>query len=151
MPNYVQSVELLDVAETLKGLHPELKYLQVGYLFRDKAIVSRGAVTAGMCVRVDDRNHALNGFDVIVEIAKDLWDMLPASMRTMVMDHELCHIGLEMEGDDTPALDNKGRLKVFIKRHDFEDFEAVLDRHPDSRKTFKSFAVQYLDSLKKAE
>lgn len=144
MPSYSDSPELLAVGlEVVKKHHPDLASINVGYLFRDKAPVSRGRIVMGMCVKVDDRNHVYSGKDVIIEVGRDAWDQLDDELRVVLVDHELSHIGVDLDDKGNPILTDNGRPKVFIKPHDIEEFSTILDRYGDVHKRFRK-AVEAL-------
>jgi len=138
MASYQDSPELLTVGMALiKKNHPDLASLNIGFLFRDAASISRGYVTMGMAVKVDDRNHVFNGKDVIVEIARDVWDRLDEELQTILMDHELSFVGVELDEKGNTQLTANGRPKVFIKHPDVSEFSTVLDRYGDTHKRFR--------------
>lgn len=135
MPAYEDSPDLQAVGlELIKKFHPDLKSINIGYLFRDKASYSHGRLTLGMAVRVDDRNYVYGGRDVMIEIGKDTWDQLSTDERQIVLDHELHHIQVELDEKGSTVLDKNGRPKVFLKRHDVEEFYSILERYGDKHK-----------------
>lgn len=150
---YQDSPELLAVGQQLVAMHhPDLSSINVGYLFRDSAPVSRGRVTMGMTVKVDDRNHVYSGKDVLIEVGRDVWDQLDPELREVLIDHELSHIGVDLDEKGSTILTANGRPRVFIKPHDIEEFSIVLDRYGDTHKRFRK-AVEGIqvaaDSTKK--
>lgn len=152
MAAYQDSPELQSVGLALiQKNHPDLKSLNVGYLFRDAASVSRGHITMGMAIKVDDRNYVFGGKDVIVEIARDVWDRLDAELQTVLMDHELSHIGVELDEKGNTVLTNNGRPKIFIKHHDIEEFSTILDRYGDVHKRFRTAVEAMLSDIKPAK
>lgn len=135
--------------------YPLLKMLKIAYVFREEAPISDGKVTCGMAVRVDDRNWSLHKFDAMIEIGKDVWDEAEEDFKNALMDHELAHIGIRLDEDGQPAMDEKtGRLKVFMRKHDIEEFEEVLERHGAYHKGLRDFLVAFgksKDSAKKSK
>jgi len=146
MPAYQDSPELLAIGTRLVKDHfPNLLSINVGYLFRDQAPMSRGRLTLGMTVKVDDRNHVYSGKDVIIEIGRDAWDRLDDELRSILIDHELCHIGVDLDEKGNPELTNNGRPKVYIRPHDIEEFTEILDRYGEVHKRFRK-AVEAMQS-----
>lgn len=145
MPMYETSKEVRAVAEQLiSSNHPKLAGLKIEYLFRDEAAVSNGKVTVAMACRVDDRNWALTRTDFIIEVAKDVWDSAEPRFREAVLDHELCHIGLNCDENGAVKKDAKtNRAKGYIRKHDMEEFEDVVVRHGSYRKDLRSFIEAY--------
>ena len=152
MPKYEKSTDLKNLAETLiEKHHPNLKEVKIAYEFRDEASVSNGKVVAGRTVRVDDRNYALHGHDVIIEIAKDVWDEATDKFRIAIMDHELSHVGVRLEEYGEPQRDLKtDRVKVYLKHHDIEEFADVLERYGAYHADLRAFLAAF-ERNKKAE
>lgn len=90
-----------------------------------------------MTVKVDDRNHIYSGKDVIIEVARDIWDRLDDDLREVLVSHELCHIGVELDDKGATVLTPNGRPKVFLKHHDVEEFSAVIENFGDTYKEFR--------------
>lgn len=152
MPHYVEAPEVENVAKAIlaKGLqqHAHKEKVNIGYLFRDKAPISKGRVTYGMTIKVDDRNHVFNGRDVIIEISQDTWERMTPELKEALVDHELCHVGFTLNEQGTGLdLAENGRPKVHVMPHDFEDFEGVLDRHPSARTAFRKLTETYLADI----
>lgn len=145
MPGYDIAKEVKDVAEELIGhFYPKLAGLNIQYLFRDEAAVSNGKVTVAMACRVDDRNWALSHVDFIIEVAKDVWNAAEPRFRRAVIDHELQHIGLHCDEQGAIKKDAKtNRVKGYIRKHDMEEFEAVVSRHGSYRGDLRSFLDAY--------
>lgn len=142
MTAYEGSKELEDLANGIIMLHQRhLLGVQVSYMFRPLAAISNGKVIAGMCIRVDDRNWSIHKNDFLIEIAKDVWEAAPTDeFRLALMDHELSHAGVRRDEDDQFIKDPiSGRIRTYIRRHDIEEFEEVLERHGAYHKDLRSF------------
>jgi len=142
---YIEDKELKLLGNAIIGeSRPNLQMLSISYLFRDKATVTDGKVITGRCIRVDDRNWALHKKDVLIEIARDIWEEMDARFQKALMDHELGHIGLEFDEDKTIKMEETtGRIKVRIRRHDIEEFSDVLERHGAYHKALREFLAAY--------
>jgi hypothetical protein len=93
-----------------------------------------------MAIRVDDRNRTVHGHDFIIEIGKDVWDEATAEFQRALMDHELGHCGVRTDDAGQPLIDEQtGRLKTFIKPHDIEEFEDVLEEHGPYHAALRQF------------
>lgn len=151
MASYQDSPELLAVGlKVVDKNHPDLKSINVGYLFRDAAPISRGRITLGMAVKVDDRNYVYGGKDVIIEIGRDVWDQMDDELREVLIDHELCHIGVDLDEKGNTVLTNNGRPKVFIKPHDIEEFQIILDRYGEVHRKYRK-AVEAMQAVVDAQ
>lgn len=156
MPRYVSDKELEAVAQPiLEKSHSYLKMIKIAYMFREEGAVSEGKVVAGMAVKVDDRNWTLHKYDALIEIAKDVWAEASDNFRNALMDHELSHIRIRFDDQGSIVMDEKtNRIKVFLARHDIEEFEGVLTRHGAYHKDLRSFLnafIQRKEEMKKAK
>jgi hypothetical protein len=67
---------------------------------------------------------------------------MPEDLREVLIDHELCHIGVELDEQGNPELTDQGRPKVFIKPHDIEDFQVIIDRHGETNRRLHQFGQE---------
>lgn len=75
-----------------------------------------------------DRLKEVVEHDLCIDLNKELWNTLNPDQQLAVIDHEFCHVDL-VETEDGPKLDERGRTVYRMKRHDLEEFRAVVDRH----------------------
>lgn len=115
--------------------HLHLAGQPIVYVFREPAARSRGKIVLGKARRVtglnaflvalaasdgaieDDGDEADHTF-FVMEIARPQWDDAPTEARAALVDHELCHFGVD---------DETGQLS--IRSHDLEEFNDVVRRH----------------------
>lgn len=148
MPQYVIDASLEKLANDIIDKHrPELKMLKISYMFRDKAPLSNGIVTAGMCYRQDDKQRTLHGYDFIIEIGRDLWDEATDDFKRALMDHELGHVGIRWQAPNDPEMteDVPPRIKTYCKRHEIEEFSDVLKRHGTYHESLRNFLAAYAE------
>jgi hypothetical protein len=67
-----------------------------------------------------------------VEVARDAWDAYTDFQRVALLDHELCHCGVEE--------DEEGTKKMKLIPHDIEDFEAIATRYGEWDERVSRFA-----------
>lgn len=145
MPVYTAAPEVEKIAQRIiNTTRPILGHVKISYMFRPEAPVSDGKVTGGMCIRVDDRNRTIHDHDFIIEISKDIWDEATDQFKEALVDHELGHVGIRMSkedgAEDDPIYDETtNRPKTFIRKHDIEEFEDVLERHGAFHKGLRDF------------
>lgn len=146
---YVLNLELEALGKKLIGANADLenlKVLKIGYMFREEASIIDGGVIAGKAIRVDDRNWTIHKTDVLIEIARDVWDEASEDFKNALMDHELHHPKVVLDEEQSPVMEEStGRIKVIFRRHDIEEFAIVLERHgayhESLRKFLEAFAV----------
>lgn len=153
MPAYTIDKTIETVANKIIAQHrKDLAMLKICYMFRETAAISDDKTIAGMCCKVDDRNKTVHAFDFLIEIAKDVWDEASDEFRLALIDHELGHVGIRYNAPNEPAMDEKtGRLKTYVRRHDVEEFEDVLERHGAYHKGLRDFLDAFAATAKAAK
>lgn len=154
---YKVAKEVEEVALPLiKKYHPHLLQINIGYLFRSEASVMNDPmggvkVVAGRAVKVDDRNYVFGSMDAMIEIAQDVWERLSPELRVVLVDHELCHIGVKLVGEKNAELTDQGRPRIGMIPHDMEEFECILERYGDTHRLFRKHFRDLNDEVKKAK
>lgn len=145
MTSYETAHEVERIAEKLIAAHhTHLLTVPISYVWRDKAATSKGNIVLGKArkvtglgahlvhlVRDDTPPDEVEFF--VVEIARDAWITLTDDQRTALVDHELCHLGV-----DIPERGDKDRSLV-LRGHDLEEFAAVVERHGVWRPAVETF------------
>lgn len=113
--------------------HQSLEGLKIAWFFKEKATKKTGAqFVLGKAIAVSDRDWMLHKFDVIIEIAYDMWRIANDASRSALLDHELTHVVWDGDIDK-----ETNRPLVWLKDHDIEEFTKVLARrgcwHPALR------------------
>jgi len=141
MPVYKTDKELDSLAKQIIDDHRQrLRAVKIAYMFREEAAISEGKLIVGMTIRVDDRNRIVHGYDFLVELAQDVWLQASNQFRVALMDHELGHVGIRLDADGEPEIDERmARVKTYVARHDIEEFEDVRERHGAYYKELRSF------------
>lgn len=108
---------LVDMAaELIRAHHPWLQDAKIGFMYRSEASGTGRHKTIGHARKVSEDLRVFLDFDFIIWIAADYFVGCSPEQRRALVDHELCHC----YGDD-------GEWK--IRKHDFEEFHAVIQRH----------------------
>ncbi|MFP3915863.1 MAG: putative metallopeptidase, partial [Actinomycetota bacterium] len=142
--SYAPAPEVAKIAEDLIPKHHEhLQGAPILYVFRDVAMVSRGKTIAAKARRVSGLNAFLVAVAAgtedsvdhtffVMEVAEDWWADASEPQRVALVDHELCHFGIDEE-DEGPVLR--------IRAHDIEEFRSVVRRHGLWNEDVESFAA----------
>lgn len=122
-------------------------------VFRDPAAKSKGRVVYGKARKVSGLTAYLVGLEhndrlddgepadfFVVEIAHEPWQGLTGRQRHALVDHELCHLDVELD-------ENGGDRKLCTRGHDLEEFTEVVKRHGLWRPT----VVQFAETAKAAQ
>lgn len=154
---YVETQEPYDIAKPIiEQWHPHLIGFALRIVFRSQARKlgkGRGAsevVALGFAEIVRSRfaffamreeevsmqqNHFEDPYRMFwMELAGDHWGSLTPEQKAALIDHELCHFGVEWpEEKDEPNL--------YIRRHDIEEFEEIVRRHGIWEGSLETFAA----------
>lgn len=103
--------------------------VRIDYLFVDPPPESRGQVKWGKCEVITGLKAYLAAEEddgtqtpfFVVSIADKVWQVLNDAQREALVDHELCHAGVNVG--------EHGELKLSIIPHDVEEFAVIVERH----------------------
>ena len=88
-----------------------------------------GHLRLGQCQKRTDLDRELDGFDFMLLLNKEAWPQLNEGQKRALIDHELCHAQIVFDSDGLPKKNDRDRLVCRIKKHDTEEFRAVVERH----------------------
>jgi hypothetical protein len=83
----------------------------------------------GRCKKATDLDREFREFDLVILLNAKAWKELTAKQRAALVDHELCHAALVVDKNNEPVFDERDRQCYRIRRHDIEEFNAVVKRH----------------------
>lgn len=122
--------EVAKIGKKLIGqFHTHLNGMDIRYVFRDKATKHLGqtvqgtaSVKSGLFAMLATGSTNSEGLTVgIITIAGDEWEKLDVAQRHRLVDHELCHLGVEItEG---------GGRKLVLIPHEIQEFADIWARY----------------------
>jgi predicted metallopeptidase len=134
---YWRAPEVKKIADGLipkNHIHLNRHDVEIKYVFRDPAARSKGRLVYGRAKKVSglpaflvelEHVERVEGEELVdffvVEIAHEPWQGLTERQRVALVDHELCHLDVE--------LTDKGETKLATRGHDLEEFVEVVRRH----------------------
>lgn len=106
-----------------------------------------GRLVLGKCKKASDLDRELAAFDFIILLNKGFWLDFEVSdaQRRALLDHELCHAERAYDQLGEPIIDERGRHVYRIRKHDIEEFAAIVERHGCYKRDLEVFA----DSLRR--
>lgn len=115
----IESPEMLEMAVKVIETHKiNLGPAQVGYLLVYPNISKQ---RAAKCVKASREVKYYSGYDFLIEVSGELWDMLDNDTRKMLLYHELLHID--------PVFKAKNQeWKMQLRRPDFSDYYEINDK-----------------------
>lgn len=150
MAFFERAPEVAVIGEKLIGdveEHADLQGVRIEYVFRDRAVKSKGRVTLGKARRVSGLNAFLvaaadgipddeaNEPFFVVEIAADTWGRLDEAQQVALVDHELCHLLVDVDG------------ALAIRGHDLEEFGCIVSRHGLWKSDVAHFGAEVAEQL----
>ena len=101
-----------------------------------------GRATLGKCKRVGNLERELMEYDFVIILLREFWDEVAVTdeQRAALLDHELCHGALKLDKDGEPVEDERGRKVYRTRKHDIEEFTAIIARHGCYKRDLENFA-----------
>lgn len=101
-----------------------------------------GRLRLGAMKVASDLDRELSEFDLVVVLSREFWTHpnVTDKQREALLDHQLAHGALQRSKNLEPAEDEKGRKCYRIRKHDIEEFSAVVERHGIWKKELENFA-----------
>jgi hypothetical protein len=129
----------------VKKFHEDLKDAKIALMFNHSwSPNADGRMTLGTCQIVNSKNKELAEYDIVIAVNELFWTDPETSeeQRTALLDHELCHARLNRDEDTgEPIIDERDRLVYCLRKHDVEEFEAVIKRHGTYKRDLERFAT----------
>jgi len=110
-----------------------------------------GRCMIGKCKKASDLDRELSQWDFIILLRKSWWyaTETTAEKRKALVDHELCHATVRLDDrTNEPVLDERGRKVYRTRKHDWEEFTEVVDRHGIYTRDLEKAAAAILRSAR---
>lgn len=107
----------------------------------------------GKCVKVSDLYKELADYDFIILLNREVWHdpLFTKEQKTALVDHELCHADVACDDEGATKMDARGRIVYRIRKHDIEEFGAVVARHGCYKRDLEEFAKILREKAKRRE
>ena len=129
---------LIHLAQRLiREHHAHLLDAKMGFMYRSEAAKSGNKLILGKARKVSDEQQVFMDFDFIIWIARKEFELAADDQKAALVDHELCHCW--------GSFDN-----WTMRKHDFEEFNAVIVRHGLWRSDL-SFAAKAFENAGKGQ
>lgn len=102
-----------------------------------------GRITLGKCKKASDLDREFAPFDFVILLQQDFWRMssVTPEQRRALLDHELCHAAVAHDKYGEPKYDDRGRKVYRTRKHDIEEFGAIVERHGLWKRDLEQFAA----------
>lgn len=135
------------LAEVRKEWHSDLAEAKIALAWRKnlKHDVD-GHLKLGMCVKVSELYNKFSEFDFIIVLNKEVWEDpdFTREKKLALVDHELCHAAPALDKDFERKQDELGRYLWRTRKHDIEEFTAIVQRHGCYKRDLERFAEALL-------
>jgi hypothetical protein len=103
-----------------------------------------GRITLGKCKKASDLDRELASFDFVIMLSRDFWHSVrvTALQRMALLDHELMHATVALDAKGEPKLDERRRVVYRIRKHDIEEFGAIVARYGLYKRDLTWFVAQ---------
>lgn len=111
-----------------------------------------GRLVLGKFKKASSMDVQLHGYDAIIMLNHEAWHAIDFTdlQKRALLDHELCHGALAMDKDMEPAVDpNTLRLKYRTRKHDMEEFRAIVERYGLHTWSIEAFAASMMKGAKR--
>lgn len=130
------------LADALKQWHSHLREAKIvaAWMVGNKADKD-GRLILGRMKKTSELDRELAPYDFVLLLNREHWRSLDEAFRLGLVDHELCHA--DQKNDPTTGdqvEDAHGRKLWRIRKHDIEEFAAVVRRHGFYKSDIESFA-----------
>src|SRR5438105_3913729 len=100
-----------------------------------------GIVTLGKCKKASDLDRELAVYDFIILLRESFWTdpLVTDVQRRALLDHELCHAAVKLDDHGEPVEDERGRVVYRVRKHDLEEFTAIVERYGMYKKDLEAF------------
>ncbi len=99
-------------------LHRHLLGAQIGFVFRE-AIATHDRTTLAKASKAGAKLAFFTALDLCIDVNHAAWLKLFPEQRVALIDHELCHFGVEDTDEGT---------RYVLLSHDVEEFGAIVSR-----------------------
>jgi hypothetical protein len=122
--------------ELIRDHYPLLRDANIAFAFREEAPVTDGVPTLAHTAKVSQVAHVFMDYDFLTWIAQDEYMRMDESRRRALIDHELCHMG--------GNIDDGWKIRT----HDIGDFSSILARHGLWNKQLAIYLAPVANQLK---
>jgi hypothetical protein len=109
-----------------------------------------GKLVLGKCQKASDLSRELADYDFIIILNSEVWNSpeFGHAEKVALMDHELSHAAVATDENGEAKQDDRGRLVYRVRKHDLEEFQAVVRRRGFYHRDLQEFAAVVVEKAK---
>ena len=138
------------ILNEMRKHHPELVNASIALAWRTRLKSDKdGHLVLGKCVKASDLQRELVEYDFVILLNREVWEEdFNDAQKCALMDHELCHVTVAKDEDGFSKQDERGRPVWRTRKHDIEEFQAIIERHGFYKNDLERFAEEALKRRK---
>ena len=108
-----------------------------------------GHLVLGKCIKASDLSREFSAYDFIILLNREVWEdsAFTDDKKAALIDHELCHAAGAVD-EDGARYDERGRRVFRCRKHDIEEFYAIVQRHGCYKRDLELFAEALMKKRK---
>jgi hypothetical protein len=135
----------------MRRFHSEIDEARIALAWRINLTPDKdGHLVLGKCVKASDLQREFSDYDFVILLNREVWEdsEFTIEKKRALVDHELCHAGGAYD-EEGPKYDERGRRVFRMRKHDIEEFQAIVHRHGCYKKDLEVFAETLLERRSK--
>ena len=127
--------------------HPDLHGAHIALAWRIKLKPDKdGHLVLGKCIKASDLQREFHNWDFIIVLNREVWEdsEFDDKKKCALVDHELCHAASATDEEGAAKWDDRGRRVWRVRKHDIEEFHAIINRHGCYKRDLELFAETLL-------
>lgn len=135
--------EPYQIMTEMRRYHEDLSEAVIALAWREHLKTDTdGHLVLGKCVKVGDLQKEFADYDFIILLNREVWDdpAFTVEKKRALIDHELCHCAPAKDKDGRLKYDERNRQVFRTRKHDLEEFHAIVNRHGCYKRDLELFA-----------
>ena len=138
------------ILEAMRQFHGDVADASIALAWRKNLKADDdGHLVLGQCVKVTDLQREFMPYDFVILLNREVWEdaEFTEERKKALVVHELCHAATATD-DDGAKWDERGRRVWRTRKHDIEEFYAIVNRHGCYKRDLELFAEALLKKRK---
>ena len=138
------------ILDEMRRFHPAIADANIALAWRKELKPDKdGHLVLGKCIKATDLQREFSDYDFIILLNREVWEdsEFTDEKKRALVDHELCHATVATD-DDGEKYDERGRKVWRVRKHDIEEFYAIINRHGCYKRDLELFAEAIMKKRK---
>jgi hypothetical protein len=142
--------EPYQILNSMRAFHDDISEAAIALAWQTNLSPDKdGHLILGKCVKASDLQREFSAYDFIILLNREVWDdpEFTDDKKRALVDHELCHAAAATD-DAGARYDERGRRVFRCRKHDIEEFYAIVQRHGCYKRDLELFAEVLMNQRK---